>query len=204
MNTRQPVLVIGGKPANGLPMTISAQIDSPSQPMKPHRISVIPQTLKSLRTLIQGKEAYEQTFGIRIADGIREGYIGPEVSAEYRARWENLDAPDDPWKDGFLVMDTTENIVVGCCGYVGPPGADGMVEIAYGTAPAFQGRGYATEAARWLINHALADDRVRIVRAHTLPGPNASTRILEKCGFSKTGEITDPVDGLIWRWERKR
>jgi len=44
---------------------------------------------------------------------------------------------------------------------------------------------------------------VRTIRAHTLPQRNASTRILEKCGFRQTGEIDHPTDGLIWRWEKQ-
>jgi len=44
---------------------------------------------------------------------------------------------------------------------------------------------------------------VRLIRAHTLPEPNASTRVLQKCGFEQVGEVTDAEDGLVWRWERR-
>jgi hypothetical protein len=44
---------------------------------------------------------------------------------------------------------------------------------------------------------------VKLIRAHTLPQINASTRILTKCGFDRIGEMIDPEDGLVWRWERK-
>ena len=77
-----------------------------------------------------------------------------------------------------------------------------MVEIAYGIVPGFQGRGYATQAALALVGFAFRTGRVRLVRAHTLPVPNASTRVLAKCGFKRTGEVVDPEDGLVWRWER--
>jgi RimJ/RimL family protein N-acetyltransferase len=43
---------------------------------------------------------------------------------------------------------------------------------------------------------------VRTIQAHTLPEQNASTRVLEKCGFTFTGEIIHPADGPVWRWER--
>jgi RimJ/RimL family protein N-acetyltransferase len=35
-----------------------------------------------------------------------------------------------------------------------------------------------------------------------LPEPNASTRVLEKCGFKKTKELIDPEGTFVWRWER--
>ncbi len=30
---------------------------------------------------------------------------------------------------------------------------------------------------------------------------NASTRVLTKCKFKWVGEVMDPEDGLVWRWE---
>jgi RimJ/RimL family protein N-acetyltransferase len=94
-------------------------------------------------------------------------------------------------------------LVIGNAGFTGPPDAEGMVEIAYGVVPDFQGRGYATEAADALVAWAAKNGRVAIVRAHTLPKRNASTRVLEKCGFKYVGELMDPTDGLIWRWEKE-
>jgi [ribosomal protein S5]-alanine N-acetyltransferase len=107
----------------------------------------------------------------------------------------------DPWICGFTIVHRGNDTVIGRCGYKGPPASDGVVEIAYGVDPDYQGRGYATEAAQALVGEAFGSDRVRIVRAHTWPGPNASTRVLTKCGFEWIGEVVDPEDGLVWRWE---
>jgi RimJ/RimL family protein N-acetyltransferase len=78
------------------------------------------------------------------------------------------------------------------------------VEISYGIDPDHRGKGYATEAAEALVSYALGDPRVRVVRAHTSPEANASTRVLTKCGLRHLGEVTDPEDGLVWRWEKRR
>jgi RimJ/RimL family protein N-acetyltransferase len=78
------------------------------------------------------------------------------------------------------------------------------VEIAYGIDPEHQGCGYATEAAAALVGIALADKRVTLVRAHTLPDGAASQRVLAKNGFALVGEVVDPEDGLVWRWELAR
>jgi ribosomal-protein-alanine N-acetyltransferase len=110
----------------------------------------------------------------------------------------------DQWLHGYTIVDRATGETVGSCGYKGPPDADAVVEIAYGLQPAFQGKGYATEAARALTAFALESDSVRTVRAHTLPENNASTRVLTKCGFERIGEVMDPEDGLVWRWELKR
>jgi len=70
--------------------------------------------------------------------------------------------------------------------------------------PDYQGKGYATEAAQALVDYGFSDSRVRVVIAHTLPESNASGRVLTKCGFKHIGEVIDPEDGLVWRWEKGR
>jgi len=129
----------------------------------------------------------------------------PQERAALSAAWLTLldsSGPVEPWIHGFKMVHRASGGTVGFCGFKGPPGPDAAVEIAYGVATEHQGKGYATEAARALVNCAFGDSQVRIVRAHTLPEPNASTRVLTKCGFRRVGEVNDPEDGLVWRWER--
>jgi RimJ/RimL family protein N-acetyltransferase len=125
-----------------------------------------------------------------------------EVSADWLARLECMTSPD-PWVLGFAIelRDSSEGI--GSCGFKGPPDAGGVAEIAYGIQPEHQGNGYATEAARALVRYALESPKVRIVRAHTLPAASASTRVLSRCGFTCVGEVIDPEDGRVWRWEKR-
>ena len=168
--------------------------------MQTSNINLLPQTPERLRALLEGADVYERRFGIRVADGVRDFLTGPEVSADFLARL-NGSAAADPWKDGFAVVHVADNVIIGLCSFTGPPSADEMVEIAYGIAPGYRSRGYASEAARALIAYALASGRVRIIRAHTLPEHNASTSVLLKCGFTLMGEVTHAEDGVVWRWE---
>lgn len=124
-----------------------------------------------------------------------------QVSADWLAQLATLTSPD-PWRIGFNLVHRASNSVIGKAGFKGPPGEDEVVEIAYSVAPDHQGKGYATEAAQALVVYAWRNGRVRVVRAHTLPEPNASTRVLTKCGFRNTGEVIDPEDGRVWRWEK--
>jgi ribosomal-protein-alanine N-acetyltransferase len=167
------------------------------------KISLLSHSPEHFRALLEGAEAYERRFGLRVAEGLRDFVAGPEVSADFLERI-NGPAVADPWIDGFALLHIADNTVIGLCSFTGPPSADGMVEIAYGIAPAYQNRGHATEAAQALIAYATASGRVRTVRAHTLPQHNASTRVLRKCGFTLIGEVTHPDDGIVWRWEMTR
>ena len=163
-------------------------------------IYLLPHTPKHLRKLFESAGAYERSFKIKVARGVRDFLIGPEVSAEFLARLRSP-AKADVWKDGFAVVHRAENIVIGLCSFTGPPSADGTAEIAYGIAPEYQGRGFATEAAMELIEYARKSARVRNLCAHTLPEHNASTRVLQKCGFTLVGKAVHPDDGVVWRWE---
>jgi len=126
-----------------------------------------------------------------------------QVSPEWLALVQGATS-SDPWIFGFVMWLRNEGKQVGRCGFTGPPGPDGVVEIAYGVDPDYQGRGYATEAAKGLVSFAFGDPRVGIVRAHTSPQENASTRVLTKCGFSRAGEHIDHEAGVVWRWEQRR
>lgn len=102
---------------------------------------------------------------------------------------------------GYFVVDEDTREVVGSCAFKTPPTKDGTVEIAYFTYPGFEGRGYATGMAGKLIELAGGSPEVRQVIAHTLPETNASTRILERVGMTFVGEVIDPDDGRVWRWQ---
>lgn len=128
----------------------------------------------------------------------------PEMRAQFSAHWLSLlanSAPVDPWIHGFSIQHQSSGSIVGSCGFKGPPDSSGKVEIAYGIDPVHQCKGYATEAAKALTEFAFADPRVTMIQAHTLPGPNASTSILTKIGFQFRGDVIDPDDGPVWRWE---
>ena len=124
-----------------------------------------------------------------------------EVSPAWLARLRAAPVPT-PWTHGVALVERATGTVVGTAGFKAPPDAEGVVELAYGLAPAYQGRGYAREAARALSEYALGTGGARCVRAHTLADHGPSARVLAACGFTLVGEVHDPEDGLVWRWER--
>jgi [ribosomal protein S5]-alanine N-acetyltransferase len=128
--------------------------------------------------------------------------VRAQVSPDWLARLR-ASTTKDPWVHGFSMVRRDDEKLVGSCSFKGPP-ADGIVEIAYVVEAEEQGKGYATEAAQALVAYALTSREVCVVRAHTLPEMNASTRVLEKCGFRRIGEVVDPEDGPVWRFEQSR
>lgn len=106
---------------------------------------------------------------------------------------------EPPWI-GYLAEEG--GVVVGSCAFKSAPLND-RVEIAYFTFPGHEGKGYATRMVRQLVAMALQERPEVTITAHTLPAQSASTVILVKLGFVKTGEGQDPDDGTVWVWELK-
>jgi ribosomal-protein-alanine N-acetyltransferase len=104
------------------------------------------------------------------------------------------------WGTRLFVVDRT---LVGWGGFKGAP-RNGSVELGYAIAPAWEGRGLATDAVAAMLREAFAAPEVRAVIAHTAPGPNASTRVLEKSGFARDGEVPDVELGTAWRFRITR
>ena len=109
------------------------------------------------------------------------------------------DPRPDPW-GSYLARD--EGSFVGTCAFKSAPDPGGRVEIAYATFPIYEGRAYATAMAAALTQIAL-ETGVETVVAHTLREENASNRALRRNGFTFAGEVNDPEDGLVWRWEKR-
>ena len=127
--------------------------------------------------------------------------VRKEISADWWAKFE-ASAFEDPWVHGFKLL-LPDGTNVGTGSFKGPP-VSGAVEIAYGIDPGHQGKGYATAAARLMVAFAFRSAGVSKVLAHTLPTGIASQRVLLKAGFRKSGELVDPEDGLVWRFEADR
>lgn len=149
---------------------------------------------RRLRLVLQTREEVEQMIAA-MPETDRA-----QVSPDWLARMRGSTVAD-PWVYGFRVVLPDSGVVVGSCGFKGPP-VDGIVEIAYSTDAAHTGKGYATEAARALADYAASRSEVGLVRAHTLPDGSASKRILAKCGFRYVGEVIDPEDGPVSRFEK--
>ncbi len=51
---------------------------------------------------------------------------------------------------GGVIIQSEDNTIVGCAGFLGPPNDDGFVKIGFGVVPEYQGNGFATEIAQSL------------------------------------------------------
>jgi RimJ/RimL family protein N-acetyltransferase len=77
------------------------------------------------------------------------------------------------------------------------------LELLYGLAESHRGRGYATEVARAVVGYCFAALDMPAVRASTDAGNAASTRVLDRLGFSFDRSATvGGIDTVFY--ERRR
>lgn len=167
--------------------------------MQTASLTLTPCTLDHANALIEGPQSFERAFHLRVMPGYLEF---PEALIFFRDQLRDHPEQSRWWT--YLVIHRADSALIGMAGYKGPPDDQGVVEIGYGIANDYRGRGYATEAARALIGDAFTDPQVSAVIAHTMPEENPSTSVLSKVGMVRDGEMIDPEDGLVWRWKVER
>ena len=167
--------------------------------LKSLRLTFINCTSDILEQLLRGDEQLADYLNINIPERWTE--FGEEP---FRFVLRQLDKnPDSVKWWSWLPVLNSETMLVGNCGYKGPP-KNGEVEIGYEVAEDYRGNGLATEMAQALIKYAYTSSDVTRISAHTLPFENHSVNILRKCGFQFVSEIADPQDGPLWKWELER
>jgi len=112
------------------------------------------------------KEALEQTILPNTADKSKD-YL-------YSTLWTGISK--------------SERKMIGDLCIYGEPGAEGEIEIGYGTYDEFQGRGFMTEMVGGIIEWAKKQPRIKSIVASTEKANTASFKVLQKNNFVQVGE----------------
>ena len=159
----------------------------PKPALRTERLVLVPQTLDQARALLAGT--------VDPVDGLQLGPGYPHADTLDGLRmWVEHGGPDD---GGWFVRLADDGRVVGDCGTLGPPDEDGRLEIGYGLAAPFRGRGLGTEAVRRMADWLAGQPGVRILTAEVEVGNAVSRRLLERLGFALTG-----TQDRMWHFER--
>jgi [ribosomal protein S5]-alanine N-acetyltransferase len=162
-------------------------------------VEIVPCSVEHLEKLIEGGDAFQEAYGFQVVDG----YMPFQGALQYILNQVQSSQIYHPWLP-YQFLFHPDQVLIGLGGFKSVPDSKRTVEIGYSVAPQYQGRGVATAAARQLITIAFESKLVDCVCAHTLAEPNASTRVLEKCGMTKVSEAVDPDVGNVWRWEIRK
>jgi RimJ/RimL family protein N-acetyltransferase len=142
------------------------------------RLVLLPQTLESARAVLAGDDP-----GLPLADGY------PHADTFDALRMFVEHATSDAEGGWFVTL--ADGRVIGDCGTLGWADPQGHVEIGYGIAAPYRGKGYGTEAVRALADWVAAEPGVTAVTAAVEVGNIASRRLLERLGFT----LVDTAEG---------
>jgi RimJ/RimL family protein N-acetyltransferase len=156
------------------------------------QLSEIPTARLTLLSL--GAEHADELVGV-LGDPALHSFIGgrPETLEQLRARYARWAAgspdPEVRWLNWAIRFDEAGRLV----GTVQATVTGTRAEVAWVVGTGWQGRGFATEAARGLVAW-LGEAGVRTVVAHVHPGNVASARVARALGLRPTGQQLDDED----------
>lgn len=167
--------------------------------IKTRRLKLVPCKLEHFEAFERNENELARMLDVEFADG---WLVFPEIVAHSREFLENNQDAANWWM--YFFVHAADKKLIGNGGFKGKPDEMGTVEIGYAVAPAFRGKGLATEAARGLIDFAFSHSPVDTIQAHTLAEENDSVNVLRKVGMEFVRELNDPEDGDVWQWQLKR
>ncbi len=168
--------------------------------MQTNNLRLIPVERVHVEALSRNRHELAAILGVTVPDGWPHFPEAFSLPADESPRSEQ--SPTE-WP-GYFFIHPQERALVGNGGFTGEPDDSGTVEIGYEIAPEHRDRGFATEAARAMIDYAFAHEEVRAVIAHTLAETNASNSVLRKVGMTFVAETDHPEVGKTWRWRISR
>jgi [ribosomal protein S5]-alanine N-acetyltransferase len=164
-----------------------------------NRLDLLPLTLAHLETALFSIPQLAEELGMQIVPSLVEGNAGRAVHMKVE-KMGSMPTEDHPWQTYWLIVLKTGNAGIGLVGFKGKPDAAGEVEIGYGIDPAYQGKGYMTEAVGALVNWAFAHPECKAITAHGVRPDNfASQKVLVKNGFSETGTNDSGINFILYR-----
>jgi RimJ/RimL family protein N-acetyltransferase len=140
-------------------------------------------TADAFRVAIVDRQSLARVLGVNVPDswpvehyddGVRDWCLA-SLAAD----------PQTVWLLRYLILRET-NTLIGTCGAFQPD--EKSVMIGYSILPEHRRRGYASEAAKALIEFAFAHDEIERVIADTYPELAASIGVMEKCGLTFLGD----------------
>jgi aminoglycoside 6'-N-acetyltransferase len=116
--------------------------------------------------------------------------------------------PGDPagWVQ-LSVEERATGALVGDVGLSPAEGEPGVIKLGYTISPAFQGRGYATEAVAALVTYAFESLQADVVRVYANEANVPSIRVAQKAGLRLIERIERSYEGEVWfgvRFELRR
>lgn len=110
---------------------------------------------------------------------------------------ENLKKSGPSGFETWMIERKDSKEVIGDIGFHGVPDENGEVEIGYGLVESERRKGFGFEAARAIMDFAIAHEGVKVIKADCLINNTPSSRILEKLEMK---EVKRDSELIYWEY----
>jgi ribosomal-protein-alanine N-acetyltransferase len=156
------------------------------------RLRLIPIRAEVLTSLLNGDvlgagDLLGFSLPAAFLDSVNEAFLTNQLQSIART------SPGQDWSVHAIIRQQDE-VVIGQCGFHGPPEFAGRAEIGYTVFPDYRSVGYATEAVGGLAELA-SENGSKVIFASVSPDNLPSIRVVEKAGFVRTEVQRNKDDG---------
>jgi ribosomal-protein-alanine N-acetyltransferase len=144
------------------------------------RLDLVPLSIQQLKWTLDSPKPLEENLGICFDAAIVDENVIRAIGMKL-TKMAKLPIEKHIWQTYWLIVERDEKIGIGLVGFKSPPDDEGLSEVGYGIAPAWQNRGYMSEALRGLLDWAFEQPGFLGITATTVVNP-ASNRVLQKLG----------------------
>jgi len=164
-----------------------------------NRLSLFPLSRRQLRLYLDDPGELEKDIGHPVSRALVTDRVRRAIGMKLA---KMADAPESrhAWCTYWMIVIADQPYGAGLAGFKGFPDERGEVEIGYGIDPAFQGKGYMTEAVKVLIAWAFHEpDCLAVVARDVMRWNIASQKVLAKAGMAVYEETEDTLSYRISR-----
>ena len=166
------------------------------------RLILVPWTLELTDAFIENdRAAAERSLDLRFPEPFGPPPETGDVLLFFRDSIEH-DASNGAFVVRMMVR-SEDRMAVGNIGLVAPDEA-GRSMYGYSVYPEFEGNGYASEAARAIVDFGLSLDSVKTVYATIPVGHTASEIVSSRAGLTLTPHQIEEEGMILNVWERSR
>ncbi len=157
------------------------------------RLVLLPCSLEMLKSLVDDRINLGQIAGVQVPESwpMEDLQDAAPFFIDILVKYPEMEG-----RLNWLIVEKSQNMLIGSIGFKGKPSENGETEIGFGLDSSYWRKGYATEAAKELIGWAFLQDDIQKITAECDFDNTASKRVLEKVGMCNIAER----DNMLY-WE---
>lgn len=162
------------------------------------RLLISPLTREQLHLYLQANDLFERSAGLNSNGRIVVPAVQNMVTKFTIPRMADAVADEYLFYTFWIVVEKSSRLIVAELGFKGVPTGSGEIEIGYGTMPAYQGKGFMTEAVGGMLDWGRKRPDVSCILAETDETNAASIKVLRKNNFI---QYTRKGNMLWWKYK---